>query len=102
MHILLPNYTNFKNIRAIWKVGVCNHAYALSLEVLLNSGIILKTFTHVSVSLGPLQGNFETHSYIYQLHLTDGWTDKQMQIWTTVYWGVEYNNEIPITNKSYS
>ena len=25
MYILLPNYTNFENIRAIWKFGVCNH-----------------------------------------------------------------------------
>ena len=25
MHIVLLNYTNFKNLRAIWKFGVCNH-----------------------------------------------------------------------------
>ena len=25
VHILLPNYTNFKNIRVIQKFGVCNH-----------------------------------------------------------------------------
>ena len=25
MHILLPNYTDFKNIRAIWKFNVINH-----------------------------------------------------------------------------
>ena len=26
-HLLptMPNYTNFKNIRVIWKFGVCNH-----------------------------------------------------------------------------